>query len=164
MQRWRAAAVIGMLYLMASCRADQPIDCIQANRNIFTCVDGNPSVLDEGRFDLCIPHSEPIKVTGVWVSDFEWNMFHEDDGSSRNSKIGDYERYSNVLPALRGSKKLSEIADRSEAIIGRITFVGRRPLCNPLSEPPSIFVDRILSWKVLKTGPSGSITYGPEAK
>lgn len=164
MRRWRGAAVIGLLYLAASCRADQPVDCIQANRDIFSCVDGNPSVLEEGRLDICIPHSEPIKVTGVWVSDFEWNVFHEDDGSSRNSKIGKYESYLAELPELHGDKKLSEIGARNGAIIGRITFIGRRPLCNPYYGRPSILVDRVMSWKVIKTGPSGSITYNSEAE
>lgn len=164
MRRWRSAAAIGLLYFAASCRADQPTDCIQANREVFSCVDGNQSVQKDGRFDLCIPHSEAFTTTGVWVSDFEWNVFHEDDGFSRKLNVDNYKRYLAELPELRGAASLSEISARHGAIVGRITFVGRRPLCNPYYDRPSIFVDRILSWKVLSTGPSGSITYGPDAE
>jgi hypothetical protein len=165
MLQGRRAAILGMLFFAVSCRVDQPIDCIQSNRDFFSCAEDNLSMLERGRFDLCIPHSVPLRITGIWVADFEWNVFHEDDGHQPpNTGIGDYKRYLDVLPELRGSEAFSDLGLGDGSVIGRITFVGRRPLCSPIRDRPSIMVDRILSWEVLETGPSGSITYGPEAE
>ena len=160
--RWvRRAFLVSLIIFSASCRADQPIDCIAANREIFDCFDADPSALREGRYDQCIPHSQSLTISGVWVSDFEWNQFHEDSGEpSRGTKLQDFKRFIEVLPELAITDDEMDVGDG--AVIGRITFVGRRPLCRPYLGSSWIMVDRVLSWDVLETGQSGSITYGAD--
>ena len=121
-------------------------------------------MLAESRLDLCIPHSESLLLTGIWVTDFEWNQFHEDGGEPvKGSELRAYKRYVDTLPELYGRDALGEIDTGDGAAIIRIRFIGRRPLCSPLSDSESIIVDRVLSWEAIETGPAESITYGPDA-
>lgn len=158
------ATILSLSLFVVSCSAGQPIDCVQANRDVFDCFEANPSALEEGRYDRCIPHSRALTITGIWVSDFEWNQFHEDGGElPTDLELDDFKRYVEILPELTSSDALSEIDGDGGSVIGRIRFIGRRPLCSPYPGSASILVDRVLSWETLETGPSGSITYGPDA-
>lgn len=156
------ATILSLSFFVVSCGADQPIDCVQADRDVFDCFEANPSALDEGRYDRCIPHSKALSITGIWVSDLEWNQFHEDGGElPTDVKLSDFKRYVGILPELTRSDALGEINGSGGAVIGRIRFIGRRPLCSPYLSSAWIMVDRVLSWEPLETGPSGSITNGP---
>ena len=164
----RPASALVALLIAASCGAgkpaDEPVDCPTANRQIFECVEANRAAVEAGQWDLCIPHSESLLLTGIWVTDFEWNQFHEDDGEIPPQKsLDDYQRYDTWAPQLFGPESLGEIEKGEGAAIGRIKFIGRRPLCSPYRDFPRIAVDRVISWEILETKPRNSITYGPDA-
>jgi len=164
----RSASALTVLLIATSCSvnapADEPVDCPAANRQIFECVEANRAAVEAGQWDLCIPHSESLLLTGIWVTDFEWNQFHEDGGETRTfDDLNDYKRYSDLAPQLYGPVPLGEIDKGDGAAIGRIEFIGRLPLCSPFPDFPRIKVDRVISWEILETSPRNSITYGPDA-
>ncbi len=164
----RSASALSALLIGASCGvgepADEPIDCPTANRQIFECVEANRAAVEQGEWDLCIPHSESLLLTGIWVTDFEWNQFHEDGGEARTfDDLDDYKRYSDWTPQLYGPEPLGEIDKGEGAAIGRIEFIGRRRLCNPYPDAPRIMVDQVISWETIETSPRNSITEGADA-
>ena len=155
--------------MIASCGSDPQIetgaaiDCAKANREFFDCAEANPEMVEESRWDICLPHSEPLLLAGVWVTDFEWNQFHEDAGQMPNGQsVKDYRRYIETLPELSGTA-LRAIDIGEGAAIVRVRFEGRRRLCNPYPDFDRILVDRVISWDVISSESSGSIAYGSEA-
>lgn len=160
----RSWTIFAALLLTSSCKDKALIDCAAANREIYDCINANPAFLNQAQLDLCIPYSEGLLLEGVWVTDFEWNQFHEDDGLSAPGEAPvNYKRYIDILPRLNGAA-LREIDSGGGAAVTRIRFEGRRPLCKPVLGSDDIIVDRVLSWEVLEVGPVNSITYGPDAE
>ena len=66
------------LALLSSCGEEQVVDC-RSNLTAKTarCLDENMSKGERGMLLACLPFSEPVKTSGLWVIGFEKNDFFE---------------------------------------------------------------------------------------
>jgi hypothetical protein len=71
--------VLGLLLpLLFACDKQRQIDCTQVDwRSLERCMDANKSKGEAAMLTACLPFSEPLKTTGVWVIGFERNDFFE---------------------------------------------------------------------------------------
>ncbi|RPF71261.1 hypothetical protein [Aurantiacibacter spongiae] len=152
-----------MAMALSACGSEAPLDCAKADAAFSACFDENAHRSLDERFETCILHSRQLLLSGVWVTDFEWNQFHEDvDRSQKGGWDESHLRFGENLPQLAGPG-LRDVDTGDGAAITRNTFVGRRRLCDPYPDFDRLTVDRVVSWQVLARGEEGAITYGPNA-
>ncbi|QWC56934.1 hypothetical protein F7D01_07340 [Erythrobacter sp. 3-20A1M] len=135
------------------------MDCEAVAREIYACVGD-----DADRITSCIPFSRPARLSGVWTSDFEHNVFFEDDASESDmDDLARFERYVVEYPELTGAgEALRSVKQGKDAVIVHLSFIGRRPLCDPIHSRPWILVDKVISHRILEKRPPGAITWDPD--
>jgi hypothetical protein len=152
----RRMFLIGCLTL-SGCAADDPVECAVAEVAIFACMGSEEAKQfmtggdTRAFFERCIPMSEPEILHGTWSTDFEFNVFREDEVVEGERAFQIPKRWAELVVAGTRLERLWS-ADAAQAY--EVTFVGRKPLCN-LTEPVTqILVDRVTSVRVLEKLPS----------
>lgn len=93
--------------------------------------------------------SEPQRFTGTWVTDFEFNEFHE--GQVLTAEEAWHLR--DATDRLWGAA-LERHASENSAYVMEVEFVGRYPLCY-LAEPGrDIIVDDLIRARTIERSPS----------
>jgi hypothetical protein len=126
----RAFSLIALLVGISACQKEQSLDCTKVDLpSEERCFERNRAKGEAASLVACLPFSEPLATTGIWVVGFEKNDFFEGWGS--------------VVPAAdilwTGSTGASLIVDdkvtEKVAPLGpeiyalQVDVVGRRALC-----------------------------------
>ena len=149
MRHWTTFLIVGAL---TACSDERPVDCKVLRDEAFACMDRTAETGERNVgaiFDECVPMSEPQRFTGTWVTDFEFNQFHEGQVLPAEEAW----QHQDATDRLWGDALERHASDNS-AYVMEVEFVGRYPLCN-LTEPGrDIIVDDLIHARTIERTPS----------
>ena len=149
MRHRTALLIVGVL---TACSDERPVDCEVLRDQAIACMDrvaGSGERNSDAIFEECVPMSEPQRFTGTWVTDFEFNEFHEGQVLSAEEAW----QHTDPTDRLWGDAVEGYASDNSANVM-EVEFHGRYPLCN-LTEPGrDIVVDDLIRTRTIQRTPS----------
>ena len=145
-------ATLTSVALLFGCSSSEPIDCPAYFSNLDSCVDNARAKEVDFRWSECLPYSDPIIITGIYANGFEHNVFWE----GPYADMQDLWSIPEVVTSLDIDRPLRTDGEGNRLnTLSEIKFIGRRPLCVPISEERWLAVDEILEEKVIESRQSG---------
>lgn len=153
--RLAKCALMSAAISVAACEQDKPIDCREVYRELDACVETVLSEANDADFaiDQCLPYSEPITITGLFVEDFEYNVFLEGPYAHQTDPW-EIPLFETKLLWGRERERHEGPDGKKLATVSRVTFEGRRPLCKALPDEQWIIVDRLIEEEIVRSRPS----------
>jgi len=126
----RALLLIWLSVALGACQKEQPLDCSKMIlRNVDSCFQKNRSKGEAASLVACLPFSERLKTSGIWVVGFEKNDFFEGWGARLPPAdiIWNQSTGASLVVDDELQKKVAPIGPHTYAL--QVDIVGRRALC-----------------------------------
>lgn len=125
----RALSLIALLVAAGACHKEQPLDCTKTDlQSVDRCFEHNRAKGEPATLVACLPFSEPLVTTGIWVVGFEKNDFFE--GWGKRGPPGDLWTGGTGASLILDEKTRERIAPVGPEIHAfEVDVVGRRALC-----------------------------------
>lgn len=126
----------------SNCASSEPVDCRVVQAQMPACLERFADRGGRAFLVGCQPYSEPQRIAGTFVEDFEFNEFFEGRRVSPD-RAWQFPERSTRLDIERPLHL--DAAGNPMAIVTYLVFEGRRPLCDLIPEERWLIVDRIVS-------------------
>ncbi|MEN3971112.1 hypothetical protein WJS89_00325 [Sphingomicrobium sp. XHP0235] len=100
-------------------------------------------------YEECVPMSEPEVLHGTWSTAFEFNVFYEDEVLTGEPAFRLPASWNELL--IEGTR--FEALWTNEAQVYEVKFIGRKPVCDVDDPVAIIFVDKVISARLLESHP-----------
>jgi hypothetical protein len=131
----RPLSLIALLVSLGACQKEQPLDCMNVDlQSEHDCFEQNRAKGERASLLACLPFSEPLMTTGIWVVGFEKNDFFE--GFGKHLPAADFLWTEGTGASLIVDddvrRRIAPVGPKIHAL--QVDVVGRRALC-PVSFP-----------------------------
>jgi hypothetical protein len=144
----RGLPLLGLLLALGACQKEQPLDCIKMDlQNLDRCFEQNRAEGEPASLVACLPFSEPLVTTGIWVVGFEKNDFFEGWGRRvpPAELLWTEATGASLIVDDQVREKIAPVGPEIYAL--QVDVVGRRALC-PVGSIPSAYPIAVEKLKV----------------
>jgi hypothetical protein len=144
----RPLSLIALLVAVGACEKEQQLDCTKVDlQNLDRCFEQNRAKGEPASLVACLPFSEPLVTTGIWVVGFEKNDFLE--GWGRRLPPADLlwteASGASLIVDDKVREKIAPVGPEIYAL--EVDVVGRRALC-PVGSIPNAYPIAVEKLKV----------------